>query len=394
MKVAFLLQSLGLWGGVGVVVTHARRLRAEYDIDARLVLSRRERAADWAHLGLDDVPVLTLDDARDERWDVAVATWWETTMAFADIAAERYAYFVQSLEDRFYGPGEPERGAAALTHALPVAMLTEAHWIADELQALRPGLSVPVVRNGIDKEVFVIPDEPPAHEGPLRILVEGSPAVWLKGVPEALAACAAMREPHTVTLVCADRAAAEGAQADRVVGPLSPPDMAALYADTDVVLKLSRVEGMAMPPLEGFHRGATCVVTPVTGHEEYVVDGVNGLLVSYDDERGCARTLDLVARDRELLQKLRTAALDTARAWPSWNDAAAEMAAALRAVAAAPDPDPTRAVPRLVAESRAAMEAHAAQRRDQARLQQRVDRVERMLSRGPLKLVRRAAGRR
>jgi len=393
MKVAFLVQSLGLWGGVGVVVTHARHLRAEHNVDARLVLARRERAADWGHAGLDDVPVLALDEARAERWDVAVATWWETTMAFADITAQRYAYFVQSMEDRFYGPGEPERGAAALTHALPVAMVTEAHWIADELQALRPGLAVPVVRNGIDKEVFAIPDDPPAHEGPLRILVEGSPAVWLKGVPEALAACSAMREPHTVTLVCADRAAAEGAPADHVIGPLTAAEMAALYADTDIVLKLSRVEGMAMPPLEGFHCGATCVVTPVTGHEEYVVDGVNGMLVSYDDERGCARTLDLLARDRELLQRLRTAALETARGWPSWHDASAEMATALRGVAAAPDPDPTRSTPRLVAESRAAMEAHVAQRRDQARLQQRMDRVERMLSRGPLKLVRRATRR-
>ena len=394
MKVAFLVQSLGLWGGVGVIVAHARRLRADHDIDARLVVARRERVADWGHLGLDDVPVLELDEARGEHWDVAVATWWETTMAFADMTAERYAYFVQSMEDRFYGPGEPERGAAALTHALPVAMLTEAHWIAEEFEALRPGLTVPVVRNGIDKDVFAVPPEPPAHDGPLHILVEGSPAVWLKGVPEALAASAAMREPHMVTLVCADRAAAEGVPADRVVGPLTQPEMAALYAETDVVLKLSRVEGMAGPPLEGFHRGATCVVTPVTGHEEYVVDGVNGLVVSYDDERGCARTLDLLARDRELLGRLRAAALETARAWPSWHDAGAEMAAALRAIAAARDPDPTRATPRLVAESRAAMEAHAAQRRDQARLQQRMDRVERMLSRGPLKLVRRATGRR
>ena len=33
--------------------------------------------------------------------------------------------------------------------------------------------------------------------------------------------------------------------------------MADLYAQTDVVLKLSSVEGMFGPPLEGFHRGAT-----------------------------------------------------------------------------------------------------------------------------------------
>ena len=89
--------------------------------------------------------------------------------------------------------------------------------------------------------------------------------------------------------------------------------MAELYADTDVVLKLSSVEGMFGPPLEGFHRGATCVVTPVTGHEEYVEHGYNGLLTDWDDLRGTARQLDLLARDRALLHFLRTNALETAR---------------------------------------------------------------------------------
>ena len=70
------------------------------------------------------------------------------------------------------------------------------------------------MRNGIDKDVFGPLDAVPARPAgaPLRILVEGSPAVSFKGVPEALAAAAAMHEPHTVTLVCADREAAAGAR--------------------------------------------------------------------------------------------------------------------------------------------------------------------------------------
>ena len=89
--------------------------------------------------------------------------------------------------------------------------------------------------------------------------------------------------------------------------------MAAEYERHDVVLKLSRVEGMFGPPLEGFHRGATCVVTPVTGHDEYVEHGVNGLVIDWDDERGTARALDLLARDASLLHLLRSNALATAR---------------------------------------------------------------------------------
>jgi glycosyltransferase involved in cell wall biosynthesis len=394
MKVAFVLNSLGLYGGVGIVVEHARRLRADHGMDAQLVLASRERRTDWTHGGLVHVPVRTLDEARDERWDLAVATWWETLPATYELDAARRAYFVQSMEERFYGAGEPQRAAAALTHDLPLAFITEARWIAEQLRALQPEATVLYVRNGIDKAVFApVPSPPVALDGPLRIVVEGSPSIAFKGVPEALAAAPALGEPHTVTLVSGDREAAADARADRVVGPLTPPQMADLYAESDVVLKLSRVEGMSAAPLEGFHRGATCVVSPVTGHDEYVVDGFNGVVVGWDDEHGCARALDLLARDRRHLHFLRVNALATARAWPSTERSAETMALALTRIARLPPPDPTGSGARVLADARAAMEEHAVQRRDHQRLQMRMDRVERIMSRGPLRALRKLTRR-
>ena len=109
-----------------------------------------------------------------------------------------------------------------------------------------------------------------------------------------------------------------------------------------MLLKLSRVEGMFGPPLEAFHKGATCVVTPVTGHDEYVVHGENGLVVDWDDPPGTTRALDLLARDRALLHRLRCGALATARAWPSWEQQGQVMAAALLALRREPPPDAAR----------------------------------------------------
>jgi hypothetical protein len=216
----------------------------------------------------------------------------------------------------------------------------------------------------------------------------------LKGVTDALAATQQMHEPHLVTLVSADRDAARNAPADRVVGPLTPAQMAREYSASDVVLKLSRVEGMFAPPLEGFHCGATCVVTPVTGHDEYVVDGWNGIVVHWNDERGTARALDLLARDRAYLHLLRFNAAATARRWPSWRQASSMMALALLRIRAEPSPDPTGSAQRLAAGIRVSMEAQDAQRRDYERLRTRVARVEQALSKGPVlraarKVVRR-----
>jgi glycosyltransferase involved in cell wall biosynthesis len=358
MRVAFLTQDLQLSGGVGVVVEHASQLARRHGFDVTLVLTAEQAEPDWAFRGLEHLHVVPLADARALRFDVAVSTWWETTDFLFDLDADRYASFVQSLEDRFYLPEEPERMAAALTLDLPVRFVTEARWIARALESLQPGNRALLVRNGIAKDVFAAPSAAPvALRGPLRILVEGSERIAFKGVAEALAAAAEMAGDRHVTLVTPDREGDDPPGADRVIRAVAHTEMARLYREHDVVLKLSRVEGMFGPPLEGFHCGATCVVTPVTGHDEYVRHGHNGLVVDWDDTRGTARALDLLARDRALLHLLRTNALATARAWPSWEQAGTFMALALRRIAAEPPPPPRIAGRRLVRDFQANLAA-------------------------------------
>ena len=358
MRVAFLLNDLQLSGGVGVIVTHARNLASDHDIDVTLVLVRQQELPDWSYEQLEHLHVCSLADAREQHFDVAISTWWETAYTMFLVPATRYASFVQSLEDRFYPASEVgERLGARVTLDLPVTFITEATWIAQTLGELRPDATVHLVRNGIDKDVFPLVAEIEEHrERPLRVLIEGDPGSWFKGVHEAIAAVQAMDEPHELTIVAASRHGLPHAVAHRAIGPLSQRELADVYARSDVLVKLSRVEGMYGPPLEGFHRGATCVTTEVTGHDEYVRHGENALVVDWDDERGTARQLDLLARDRDLLHDLRRGALETARAWPDWPQSSAEFAAAVRAIAAAPAPDPYAHIPRLLADVRAGIE--------------------------------------
>ncbi len=383
MKVAFLVNDLQLSGGVGVVLQHARLLSTLPDWDVTLVLVRDQEEISWH--GYDHLPhlhVCSREHALAERFDVAIATWWETTFTLFELAAERYVYFVQSLEDRFYRHDEAERLGASLTLDLPVSFITEARWIADTLAALRPDAACHLVRNGIDKDVFAIPDQVPRNDdGPLRVLVEGSPSAWFKHVHEAIYAADAMREPHWLTVVTGDREALGDVEADEIVGPLSHAQMVAAYSRSDVVLKLSSVEGMFGPPLEGFHCGATCVVTPVTGHEEYVVHGFNGLIADWEDLRGTARQLDLLARDRDLLSFLRSNALETARAWPSWEQSSKLMAQALLAIADAPRPVDVAGTARLLADLRGGLEIYQDLLRERSDLLGRMQRVERRLRR-------------
>jgi O-antigen biosynthesis protein len=379
VKVSFLVNDLQLSGGVGVVVAHARQLHDRHGFDVTLVLAREQEDPHWHHEPLQGLPVLSLDEARRTRFDIAISTWWETAFALFELEAERYASFVQSLEDRFYRPGEPERLGARLVLNLPVSFITEAHWIADTLQDLRPGVPCHLVRNGIDKSVFASPAVLQRRtEGPLNVLVEGYAASWFKGVNEAIAAVGQMREPHRLTVVTPYREGLVADGADRVVGPVPQRELAALYAESDVLVKLSRVEGMYGPPLEAFHMGATCVTTEVTGHEEYVRHGVNALVCDWDDPRGTARQLDLLARDRELLHRLRLGALETARAWPTWEQSGQLMADALRAIHRDPPPDATGALARLMADVRSGIEEQRNIAAERNLLRWKVDRYERL----------------
>src|SRR4051795_8941220 len=340
MKVCFLVNDLQLSGGIGVIVQHARQLQHHHGHDVTLALVREQDMPNWRYETLTGLHVASLEEAQSTRYDVAVATWWETAFTLFTIPAGRHAFFVQSLEDRFYKPDEAERLGAALVLDLPVAaFITEARWIRDTLTQLRPDVPTYLVRNGIDKEVFASPEQVSPHTGgPLRVLIEGNPGVWFKHVPEAIYAAAAMHEPHHVTVVSGERAELGEAPVDRVIGPLTHREMADAYAESHVLLKLSSVEGMSGPPLEAFHMGATAVLTPVPGHEEYAEHGFNALVCDWDDPRGTARLLDLLARDRRLLHYLRFNPLLTARAWPSWEQAGQFMAAALRAIAREGEP--------------------------------------------------------
>ncbi len=331
MRVCFLLHERGRAGGMGVIAGHAERLSARPGWQADVLLTSE------------------LDGRADQEWDFALATWWETADALWKVKARRRGVFLQSLEERFYRDRELfERLGAASVLALPVDYLAVGGWMRDVLADLRPDARCRVVRNGIDKDVFRAPAGPRVSEpgAPLRVLVEGNPDMWLKAIPEAVAAVEAMTEPAELT---------------RIDGGLDAAGMAAAYADHDVLLKLSRVEGVALPPIEAMHVGTPCVVTPHTGHDEYVRHRDNGLVVGFDDPGAATAALDELARDRALVARLSDGALRTAAEWPSAEDSTGELAGTLEELAAAPPPAVEPALAALAARQRLAIELGRAQ---------------------------------
>ena len=332
MRVCVLIHEFGRSGGAQTVLRYARSLEG-----AELVVTG---PATGLPPSFEGVPVRHVSAASGERYDVAIATWWATAGSLWEVDAARRLVFLQSIESRFYEEHHfYERFAAEQVLSLPVGFVVVAPWMKRLLAELRPDAPCVVVRNGIDKAVFRTPAAPAASSAPLRILIDGQPSMWFKGVAEGIAAVGAMTEPAAATVVAGDPDSADGIDGVPVVGGLDPAGMAALYAEHDVVLKLSRVESLGLGPIEGFHVGTPAVVAPYTGHEEYLEHDRNGLVVGFDDLPGTARALDSLAADRGRLRGLSDGALATAADWPAAEDADAAFARAVEELAAGPAPD-------------------------------------------------------
>jgi glycosyltransferase involved in cell wall biosynthesis len=344
IRVAFLVEELGRSGGMAVIRRHACHLSQVEGMDVELVV-----CGPRVSLGEEEVPVRRLADARD--YDVAIATWWTTAEALFELEARRRVAFIQNLEFRFYREHElADRLGAQSVLDLPVDYIVVASHMEALLADLRPGARVVRVAPGIDKEVF---RSAPLRRDVerLRVLVEGQPTLWFKAVPEAVTVARAAGAEVTV----ATHDASAEVDADRVVGGLSGPEMAALYAEHDVLLRLATFEGLGLPPLEAFHVGVPCVLTPYTGSEDYARDEYNALVVPFDDEPAALAALDRL-RDPALRARLRDGALATALEWPDEHAAGTAFARALRDFLAEEPPPPDEALRRMARTRRLAIE--------------------------------------
>jgi glycosyltransferase involved in cell wall biosynthesis len=126
----------------------------------------------------------------------------------------------------------------------------------------------------------------------------------------------------------------------RFTGPLTGAELAREYAASDLHVLATRAEGYGMALTESLARGVPVVAAAVDGVPEAVGrvgDGERpGLLVPPDDPEALARGLRSWLTSRSLRATLRSRARDRRTTLGSWEDAAAEVARVLDAVAVGP----------------------------------------------------------
>ncbi|MBW1697364.1 MAG: HAD hydrolase-like protein [Deltaproteobacteria bacterium] len=336
IRIAFFVGIPDICGGTYVILEHACRLQSMgYPVFVLTENRVDPKRYSW-HPDAGKLAWLTFREAENLSFDFAVATWWMSAFFLKHVSARTYLYFIQSIETRFF----PEDGQATYeerlfrrlaekSYALPVPAIAIAGWIRKHLSESY-GRQCSLVVNGIRKDLYTESGPCYAQRVParLRVLIEGPLGVPYKNVERAIE-LARSSDADEVWLLTSS-AVSRYPGADRIFSRIPIQDVPKVYRSCDVLLKLSTVEGMFGPPLEMFHCGGTAVVYNVTGHDEYIHNGVNSFVVEMGDEKAVVEHLNILKHHPEVLDRLKKGALQTARGWPDWEVSSKRFESALR----------------------------------------------------------------
>lgn len=343
MKITFVLPYAGLQGGIRVVAIYADRLaRRGHEvqvISTPQVFSIRHTAKSLllgrglphaepsyfedlgvAHRVLEAVRPVTDADVPDA--DVVIATYYTTAYGVQRLSPSKgaKAIFIQNYEIE---EGKPNPALDA-TWRMPMHKIVISEWLLRLAHDPFGDEHVSHVPNSVDLDQFHAPPRPKNATATVGLLYNSFSLKGCRTSFKALKRVAAALP--SLRLVCF------GAEHPDFRLPLPrfaefhyrPPQhrLRELYAQCDVWLCGSNVEGFHLPPLEAMACRCPVVSTRVGGPMDIIDEGVNGHLVDVKDDAALAdrllRVLNLPADD---WKRMSDAAHRTATRF-TWDDAA------------------------------------------------------------------------
>lgn len=322
MKIGFVITSSGISGGHNIIFEHAFNLQ-ERGHQVELLVDHTDQfkfAYQW-HDRTSFLNFRSIEDIRDKHsYDIAIATNYHSVFHLPRIIAKQYSFFMQAKESDFiHNDDIPHKKwiLSVLDFKLPA--IVSATWMAEYLSKYHDQEAF-VCLSGIRKDLFNLDGikTKPILDKDLRVLVEGPLNVPHKNVESTLELCLAS-EAKEVWLLTSSSNSKNIPPGVRIFSAINIQDLGKIYRSCDVLVKLSTSEGMFGPPLEIFHCGGTAITYNVSGHEEYLVDGVNSLVIPMGDENLALKAINSLSEDTLLLNRLKGGAKKTAEEWPDWE---------------------------------------------------------------------------
>ena len=341
-KVAICVEDFNPSGGVNFITHYAIQLAQSMKHDVTIVARNMTGNANLDVFSNGKIKVLSLDQIQKSPrdFDLSVGTWWGTFDFAFSLDAKKYAWFVQSLESRFYESDQIQALKAAAAIRIDVPAITVSPWIAEYLKFDGRNSQIYETTNGVDKSIFFLPKDVALHvnNAKLRIVIEGSTA-WFKGLKNTIQGISnitfqadvfwfSISNDFPSELV--DQIEANSFLNLKMFGSTTQEEFADVLRNSDLLIKSSKVEGLPGPHIEAFHCGCTGIFTQVTGIEQFASHLVNCIICGFDDPGAITKWLAILNGDRNLLRSLKQAAIETSNIWPSINESAAVFVKAVK----------------------------------------------------------------
>jgi glycosyltransferase involved in cell wall biosynthesis len=108
--------------------------------------------------------------------------------------------------------------------------------------------------------------------------------------------------------------------AEETLGPERPfhfasfaKDLRPIYWASDLFVMPSRNEGFGLAAVEAMACGLPVIRTPSGGARDQIVEGQNGFIIDFDSPMSLAEKIELLRRDRPLLNRLAENAIATVK---------------------------------------------------------------------------------
>jgi glycosyltransferase involved in cell wall biosynthesis len=289
------------------------------------------------------VQLSRMNKALVRNWveaDITIATYCATAYAgFALSEKTVPLYHMQHWEEVFFAD-EFQRSMARLTYRLPLGLIANSTWMQQTVRE-RVGRESWLLLPGVDTQLF----QPWANfrekfSAPRKIrIVSYYSSRAFKGWPDGLEAMKkvfAEVGPDRVEWLVYGGAPKKPLDVPvKFVGTVFGEALAKLYSSAHIVFMSSWFESFPLPPIEAMASGAAVVVTG-TGTEDYIIDGVNGLVRSAKAPEVLAKAILSLVENTSKAQIFAEAGLETVKCF-SWEAATDQLEAVLDAATRSPN---------------------------------------------------------
>lgn len=274
MRIAYLLESTELSGGVKVVLLQAEALARR---GHRVAIVSPDARPEWFALSRAHFERSAFRDSVElPRADIRVATFWTTVTPALEGASGPVFHLCQGYEGdfSFYAASRREIEEA---YGAPAVKLTVSKTLARVLEEKGFGKAIDVGQAFEPDGFRPGPERPP--DDPPMVLIVGAYEADVKGLPVALAGLSLWRRRGGRFRVrhVSPLPAGEEEKSWRIVDEyhhrLLPERMPFAYRASDVFIGPSRPEeGFGLPALEALSCGVPCLLSDTPGHREFARD--------------------------------------------------------------------------------------------------------------------------